>query len=325
MTGHKNDCELPAQAGQPGPSRDGLSVVIPAYNEERGIGPVVKDLIATMAQSGLKHEIIVVDDGSDDATFQILSDFTDSVKVLRSSTNRGYGAALKTGIRAAKFDRVCITDADGTYPNGRIPELAEIFSEMKCEMLVGARTGDKVEIPLMRKPAKWVIGKLANFVVGSRIPDINSGMRIFNRVMALRMFPILPDGFSLTTTITLGMIVNGLRVEYEPIDYRTRVGRSKIQPIRDTLNFIQLILRMALYFAPLKVFVPLSVSLFILGIAWAFFSWLVMGLLADVSTLIIIMTAIQLAAIGMLAELIHWRIPSVYRERDRRSETPHED
>lgn len=320
MTGHENEYGNPATTAAPEPSGDGLSIIVPAYNEEHGIGPVVKDLIATMAQSGLGYEIIVVDDGSEDNTFQVLSGFSDSVKILRSLENKGYGASLKTGIWAAKFDKICITDADGTYPNERIPELAEIFSKKKCAMLVGARTGDKVEVPLIRKPAKWVIGKLANFVVGNRIPDINSGLRIFNRAMALRMFPILPDGFSLTTTITLGMMTNGLRVEYEPIDYLARVGRSKIRPIRDTLNFIQLILRMALYFTPLRVFVPLSVSLFILGIAWAIFSWMVMDQLADVSTLVIIMTAIQMAAIGMLAELIHWRMPNLYQGLDRRPE-----
>ncbi|MDH5750215.1 MAG: glycosyltransferase family 2 protein [Rhodospirillales bacterium] len=299
---------------------EGLSVVIPAYNEEHGIAQVIRSLLSILSECRFDSEIIVVNDGSSDGTDKALAEFSGRITVHNHSLNRGYGASIKTGIRNSRFDTICITDADGTYPNERIPELFSLYHEKNCDMLVGGRTGEKVSIPLIRKPAKWVIGQLANFVVGARIPDINSGLRLFNRLTALRMFSILPDGFSLTTTITLGMMTNGHRVEYVPINYHHRVGRSKIRPIHDTLNFIQLILRMALYFAPLKIFVPLSVFLGALGIFWGVFSWIVLGKLADVSTLILIMTAVQLGAIGMLAELIHWRMPSLYRRGDRRSE-----
>ena len=124
---------------------------------------------------------------------------------------------------------------------------------------------------------------------------------------------LLPDGFSFTTTITLAMLTNGYLVEYVPIDYHARVGKSKIRPIRDTLAFMQLILRIALYFAPLKLFLPLSLLLAILGVAWALFSYFALGRLADVSTLVILMTAVQVAAIGLLAELINRRFPSYAR------------
>jgi hypothetical protein len=140
----------------------------------------------------------------------------------------------------------------------------------------------------------------------------------------MEFFDILPDGFSFTTTITLGMVTNGYLVDYLPVDYHSRVGRSKIRPVRDTLNFVQLILRIALYFAPLKIFVPLSIVLLLLALAWGLFSALVLGQLADVSTLVIVMTSAQVMAIGLLAELINRRFPSPARSwRDHPDPSPY--
>jgi hypothetical protein len=181
-------------------------------------------------------------------------------------------------------------------------------------MIVGARTGKKVAIPLIRRPAKWAINQLANFVAGEPIPDLNSGLRVFRKDIASRFFNILPDGFSFTTTITLGMLSNGFAVEYIPIDYLARTGKSKIKPIRDTLNFTQLVLRIALYFAPLKIFLPLSGLFFCASIAWGFISYFIFERLADVSTIVIAMAGFQVAVTGMLAELINRRIPSNYRQ-----------
>lgn len=291
----------------------GLSLIIPAYNEEKGIGPVLTQLSRVLAGSGLSHEVIVVDDGSDDGTTSIVEQHP-GVTLIRHQHNRGYGAALKTGIRHAHFDLACITDADGTYPCELIPDLVERLVKGNYDMVVGARTRGKVAVPFIRRPAKWAIGRLANFVAGQPIPDPNSGLRVFRQEAALQLFNILPNGFSFTTTITLAMLTNGYLVHYVPIHYNSRVGRSKIRPIRDTLNFVQLTLRIALYFAPLKIFLSLSGLLFLLAVGWALFSSFVLGRLADVSTLVIAMTSIQVAVIGMLAELMNRRLPNYYRE-----------
>lgn len=291
----------------------GFSVIIPVYNEETGIGPVLTQLSPVLADCGLPYEIIVVDDGSQDETAAIAEQYTGTM-VLRHRENRGYGVALKTGIRYARHEIICITDADGTYPNERIPDLVDRLIQGNYDMVVGARTGKKVSIPLIRRPAKWALGRLANFVAGESIPDLNSGLRVFRRLVALRLFSMLPDGFSFTTTITLAMLMNGYLVNYVPINYHARIGRSKIRPVQDTLNFVQLVLRIALYFAPLKVFLPLSGLLLMLALAWALFSEFVLGQLADVSTLVIIMTALQVAVIGILAELVNQRLPNYYRE-----------
>lgn len=291
----------------------GFSLIVPAYNEEGGIASSLDHVLEILDKSDLEHEIIVVDDGSTDRTVESLAAYGGRIRVLQHHANKGYGAALKTGIRNARFATIVITDADGTYPNERIPELVKHKNAGGFHMVVGARTGRNVAIPLIRKPAKWAIGKLANFVVGEKIPDINSGLRIFDRDVALKFFPMFPDGFSFTTTITMCTLSNGYLVEFVPIDYHARVGRSKIRPIRDTLNFVQLIARMALYFAPLKLFLPLSLILFLAGIGWGVSTKLLTEELADISTLIIMMAALHIGAIGLLAELMHTSLAQTYR------------
>ena len=289
-----------------------VSIVIPAYNEEHGLGPVLAALLADMAQGGGPFEIIVVDDGSKDDTAVIAAQYP--VTLLRHRVNKGYGAALKTGIRHAQHDLICITDADGTYPNTRIPQLVNLLVDEGYDMVVGARIGENVQIPLVRRPAKWALGRLAAYVANEPIPDLNSGLRVFRREVALRFFNILPNQFSFTTTITLAMLTNQYLVLYVPIDYFARVGKSKIRPIHDTINFMKLVLRIGLYFAPLKLFLPLSLWLLILGIAWGTSTLLVTGQIADISTLVIVMTAFQVFVIGLLAELINRRMPNDYRE-----------
>lgn len=292
-----------------------VSVVIPAYNEELGIGPVLEELQSILAHTSFVYEIVVVDDGSQDNTAAVVQHYP-NVRLLAHKRNLGYGAALKTAIRQARYATICITDADGTYPNARIPELVTKLYEEGYDMIVGARTGAEVAIPLVRRPAKWAIGKLANVIAGQTIPDINSGLRVFKRAVALRFFDMLPNGFSFTTTITLGLLTNGYFVAYVPINYMARTGKSKIKPVRDTLNFVNLILRMALYFAPLKIFLPVSGLLLLLGLLWGVFSWAVLQELADVSTIVIVMAAIQVAIVGMLGELIVRRLPNYYREEN---------
>jgi glycosyltransferase involved in cell wall biosynthesis len=290
------------------PDEPQLSAVIPAYNEAEGIAGVLSELDKVLAESGLAYEILVVDDGSTDDTASIAeqsSSDRERQRVLRHGVNRGYGAALKTGLRAARGEWVVITDADGTYPNDRIPELAAMMPDW--DMVVGARTGDEVRVPLLRRPAKWALNTLAQMLLGTRIPDMNSGLRLFRRDLALHFMPILPNRFSFTTTITLAMLSEGYRVAFVPIDYYARTGRSKIRPLYDTLNFLQLIIRTVLYFNPLKVFLPLSLFFFVAGLAVGLVSKLVFGQLLDVTTIVLVVTGVQILMLGMLADLIDKR------------------
>ena len=276
------------------------SIIIPAFNEEEGIEKVLDQLKSLSL--GKKSEIIVIDDGSTDQTFHKVS--AKGVKVIRHEQNMGYGAALKTGIRQAKNEIIVIIDADGSYPIKNIPLLIENIKD--TDMVVGARTGKKVHIPIFRRPAKWFITKLANRLSGIKIADLNSGLRVMRKDKVERFFSILPDSFSFTTTITLAFLTNGYSVKYIPIEYYKRKGKSKIHPIKDTLNFIQLIIRTIMYFDPLKIFLPLSLTFFTASAAVLIISWL-SGQLMDVTTIVLFVTGIQLLAIGMIADLIDKR------------------
>ena len=284
------------------PSVKAVSVIIPAYNEETAVHLVIADLLRILKASNIEAEIIVVDDGSTDDTARVAS--TAGARVIQHRSNRGYGSALKTGIVAARNDLIAITDADGTYPPEYIPAL---LSELEhADMVVGARTGKNVHIPLVRRPAKWALNVLANYVSSSKIPDLNSGLRVFRRQIALQYFPILPDFFSFTTTITLAMHCDKYAVEYVPIDYRKRKGRSKIVPW-DAGNFAILILRTAMLFRPLRVFLPLALICLTYGLIKLTID-LVGFFRISPSALLSLMSALIILLIGMLGDSIATRL-----------------
>jgi len=197
-----------------------------------------------------------------------------------------------------------ITDADGTYPNERIPDLVELAAS--ADMVVGARTSANVTYSRLRSIPKWFLKHFAEWLVRRKIPDINSGLRVFRSDTVARFIRILPDTFSFTTTITLAMLTNGYDVHYEPIDYHKRVGKSKIRPIRDTLGIAQLILRTGMYFAPLRVFFPVSLLFgagFLVSLAFDVF------MRSDLTeaTLVLLVASTQLGMFALLADMIDKR------------------
>ncbi|OUU21833.1 MAG: hypothetical protein CBB97_15890 [Candidatus Endolissoclinum sp. TMED37] len=290
--------------------KEGLSIIVPVFNEEIGIENTVESLKKILKKAPFNIEIIFVNDGSTDKTADKLSIGIKGVQKIRCinhDNNHGYGASLKTGISNSKYMHIAITDADDTYPNHRLPELYDKFIKENLDMLVGARIGNKAKIPLIRRPAKWVLNKLANYLSEYRIPDLNSGLRIMKKEVIIKYFNILPSGFSFTTTITLAMLTNNYKVKYEPIDYFHRSGASKIRPIYDTLNFLQLIIRTVLLFRPLKVFLPLSLIMFFTALILIIYRFFV-GEAFGVTATVIFVGAVQVLAIGMLADLIDRRL-----------------
>lgn len=288
----------------------GLSIILPVYNEQKAIEETISQLIQVKKNIDFDVEIILINDGSNDSTEVILKKLSqEDFRVIHHKRNLGYGAALKTGVRAAKYAYIAITDADNTYPNNRIPEFFHKVLEKNTDMLVGARTGKSVKISLIRKSAKWILTKIANYLANIKIPDINSGFRIMKKEVVKSYLKILPDGFSFTTTITLAMEINGYSVKYEPIDYFGRKGKSKFKPIEDTLNFLQLIIRTILYFNPLKIFIPLSLFLAALAFLVLLGSWIFLSQPMDATFAVILMTAVFTITIGMLADLIDRRMP----------------
>ncbi len=292
-----------------------LSVVIPVYNEKNSICNTLVEVNNILQKETYDYEIIVVNDGSTDSTLDILNKFLavkkkikSKVKVYSHNINKGYGASLKTGINKANYPDICITDADSTYPNNFIPKLYEEYNK-GFDMVVGQRQFKK--LPLITRPAKWFISTLSNFLVGEKILDINSGLRIFKKDIAVKFFPIICDGFSFTTTITLAMITNNYLIKYIPIEYFKREGKSKIKPIRDTLNFIQLIVRTVMYFNPLKIFLPISIIIFIICFALLVIGrmhWLNFTETPNDTITILFIGGVQVFVTGMIADLIDKRL-----------------
>ncbi|MCA9425197.1 MAG: glycosyltransferase family 2 protein [Candidatus Omnitrophica bacterium] len=275
-----------------------ISIVIPAYNEVEGIAETLDQVSRVAASLRYDTEILVVDDGSTDGTSEAIPD---SFRVIRHARNKGYGAALKTGLLEAEGDVIVILDADLTYPPERIPEMLDHLEFQ--DMVVGARTGDTVHIPLVRRPAKWILNQLANRVAGERIPDLNSGLRAFRRDLAMKYFHLFPDGFSFTTTITLASLCDGHRVEFIPIDYTKRSGKSKIRPLRDTFNFIVLIIRVAAYFDPLRVFLPASFFTGFISLTMLVYYFYKDGGVSDAGVLACMVTLL-IFMMGILADLV---------------------
>ncbi|MCK5579853.1 MAG: glycosyltransferase family 2 protein [Candidatus Omnitrophica bacterium] len=287
-------------------SFQGISIIIPAYNEIQSIEVEVRNVLNVLKKVAMPQEVIVVDDGSTDGTGEALRRIRD-IRVLNHQQNRGYGASLKYGIRNAKYDLVGIIDADGTYPKDEIPGMIKKLIAEKSDMVVAARLGADVKIPAIRKPAKKMIGLLANYLTGFRIPDLNSGLRVMRKDIVEKFFNILPSGFSFTTTITLAMLTNDYKVDYISINYNVREGKSKIRPVHDTLNFIMLVFRTVMYFNPLKVFLPMSMGLFLVGFSLLLVRLLVGKILIS-TTITVFVGAFVILAIGLLADLIDKRM-----------------
>lgn len=279
-----------------------VSVVVPAYNEEGAIHSVIDQIAKAMAVTGMTFEIIVVDDGSTDGTRGLLSQKT-GIRVVTHQTNRGYGAALKSGIRTARGDIILITDADGSYPNEEIPRLLAELDE-GCEMVVGARTGALVSIPWFRRLPKRVLGALANYLSERDIPDLNSGLRTFRRDVYLRFSNLISDGFSFTTTLTLAMLCDGCEVKFIPVNYYRRTGTSKIRPVRDTLRFLLLIVRIITHFNPLRIFLPSSLLLILVGLTYGLYQVISPDHDLGEAPVLLILVGLQILFFGILADVI---------------------
>ncbi len=274
-----------------------VTVVIPAFNEHEGVGPTIDRVRAAMARTRMSFEIVVVDDGSTDGTGDRAQEH--DCQVIRLAENRGYGAALKVGILQSHSEWVIIIDADGTYPPEAIPDLTARMTD--ADMVVGARATDDTSIARVRRPAKKVLGLLASYLAGRRIPDLNSGLRVMRRAVLTEFLHVLPSGFSFTTTITLALLCNAYRVVYVPIRCAPRVGTSKLRA-KEFTAFMMLVLRTVVLFNPLRVFLPLGALLFTIGAVklgydlylWNLSETAVMSFLA----------AIVVWSVGLLADMI---------------------
>jgi glycosyltransferase involved in cell wall biosynthesis len=237
-----------------------LTIVIPAYNEERSIAAVIDSIRSK--KYPFVREIVVVDDGSVDRTFQLALE--SGARVIRHRRNSGNAQAIKTGIRASETEFVMVFDADGQHSAEDIPRLWERAAQN--DMVVGMRKG-LIHSKLWRMPGKWLLWIMASYLVGHHIPDLNSGLRVMRKSQVMKYIHLCPAGFSFHTTMTMVMFCRGYAVEYIPIRVSQRTGKSSVNAVTG-LDTIVLILRMATLFNPLRIFLPLSCLLWLMGFLW---------------------------------------------------------
>ncbi len=235
-----------------------VSVVIPAFNEEGGIADVVRRLAAV----GPWREIVVVDDGSTDATAARAADA--GARVVRHPYNKGNGASVKTGIREAAGSVVLLLDADGQHDPGEA--LSVIAPVGIHDMVIGARRA--ADQTLVRALGNRAFNGLASWLTDRPIPDLTSGFRAARRDRLLDVIHLLPNGFSYPTTSCLAFLKAGLNVLFVPVTARPRIGRSKIRVVRDGVRFLLIILKIVTLYSPMKVFFPISAASLVVGIAY---------------------------------------------------------
>jgi glycosyltransferase involved in cell wall biosynthesis len=272
-----------------------VSVIIPAYNEAGGISAVLQDVTSVVPGA----EMLVVDDGSSDDTGEIAA--AAGARVIRHKTNRGYGRALKTGVRAAQGEIVVLFDADGQHEARYIPELVDQLEDH--DLVVGERT-NAYRVAGTRLPGKILLGWAVNLIAGTRITDVNCGFRAAHRDELVQLLPLLPDGFSFSTTSTLAYMKLGRGVYFTPIETRRRVGVSTVNPLRDGYRTIMLIIRLMALFDPLRVFLPVAVVLVSLGLIYGTYVTLTEGRGVPVAAMLMVTTGLISFLLGVVCDQI---------------------
>ena len=271
-----------------------VSVVVPAYNEGASIGTLVSDL----RHAASWREILVVDDGSADDTARRATDA--GARVVRHPYNKGNGAAVKTGIRNATSDFVLILDADGQHRPNDAPRLVAKLNEY--ELVVGARS-PATQATFARRAGNGALNAIASYLTGRRIPDLTSGFRAARREHFLEFLHLLPNGFSTPTTTTLAFLKAGYSVWFEPVEAGVRDGRSKIRLGPDGVQFFVILLKVITIFSPMRVFLPLSLTSFALGGAYAVWTIFTQSHVTNSSVLLILLSVI-IFLVGLVSEQI---------------------
>ena len=235
-----------------------VTVIVPAFNEEKAIGGVIENLRKNLPGT----RIIVVNDGSSDRTGEILAGIS-GIRVITHPMNRGYGASLKSGIRAAETEYVLMCDADGQH---RLEDIIKLMDKRQdYDMVVGIR-GEDSHRPLLRRPGKFILRHFANYLVGTKLPDFNSGLRVFRREVIARYMHLASDRFSFSTTSSFVMLKTGQRIGYVPIVVEKRIGKSAVRQLRHGSDTLMLMLRLTMLYDPLKVFLDVAKLSFLLAV-----------------------------------------------------------
>jgi len=281
-------------------NNNAFSFVIPCRHEAPSAITGAVDALTMAMESipGVMYEIILINDG--DAPEDVPAFLDGRISWIHHDKNRGYGASLMSGIVRSLYGWIGIIDADGTYPAGHFRRFCEFTNEY--DMIVGKR--NLSDIPVIKRFPKYLLQAVASFIAGETIPDLNSGMRLFKKEIVLKYIKLFPKRYSFTTTLTMICSTNFYKVRLIDIPYYKRVGKSGIRPIKDTTHFFSLVFRLALYFKPLRFFVPLSGLVFLCAVARG-----VRDVIADNHfgglTLVFFFMAFQIFFFGLIAEIVN--------------------
>lgn len=280
---------------------DKITVIIPVFNESAVIEDTIRDLKPYVEKND--WEIIVVNDGSTDGTREILRKIK-GINVIDHPYNKGYGSALKTGIKHAHSELVAFYDGDGQHNPKDIETLLNNFSNF--DMIIGQRGKDSHQ-QWIRKPGKWLLSRVANYLTGKKIPDLNSGLRIVKHSIISKLLHILPEGFSFSSTSTIAFMNLGFSVGFYPIKDNKRIGKSTVKQLRHGTNTLLLILRLIVLFNPLKIFISVSIYLFIIGTIYEIFYGIIFyseGVKLIPGALFLMITSILIFFFGLVVDQI---------------------
>jgi len=276
-----------------------ISVVIPAFNEGEIIASIVRQVREVLDANGQSYEVLVIDDGSSDETAVQAS--SAGAVVYSHPYNIGNGAAVKSGIRLAQGKTLVLMDGDGQHNPSDIPRLLEKLESF--DMVVGARTPNSVATP-QRKWVNRIYNRFATYMCKHRIEDLTSGFRAISTNIASQFVSLLPNEFSYPTTITMAVVRSGYSLAYIPITTNSRIGRSKIKPLRDGSRFFMIIIKIATLFSPMRVFLPVSAFMFLAGLGYGLFRILFMGGRYGPTSAMLITMSVVVFMVGLVSEQV---------------------
>ncbi|HEV7173668.1 glycosyltransferase family 2 protein [Pedococcus sp.] len=315
---HADAAYLPAVVAQPEPAaatdgaheatRPFVTIVLPCFNEGQHVLQEIDRITAAMNSSEFTYELLCIDDASTDNTLEVLQEAASryaNLRVMPFRRNGGSGTARRIGTLQALGEIVVWTDADMTYENERIPELVRILrDDDSYDQVVGARTTEEGTHKWARVPAKWLIRKIAEKLTNQTIPDLNSGLRAFRREVSLPYLRLLPPGFSCVTTITLAFLSNQHDIKYVPTSYAKRAGVSKFHFVRDAYRYILQVLRMVMYFDPLKVLMPPALWLVVIALVKGVVDMVRHPFYFPASTVLLFVSGLMIGTLALLSDLV---------------------
>ena len=283
----------------------GYSLIIPYFEEGDNLFFTLSEYIDQLDKIKCNYEVIIVDDGSRIKAREFIKKINFKFTLIEHLKNRGYGSAISTGISNSKYKNIIITDSDNTYPANNLTKMIKIYEDNNSSMVVASREGRNARIPLIRRPAKYFLRKLASYLCSYNIRDLNSGLRIFKKKFYLKNKKFMPNRFSMTSTLTILAAMSNYEIIYHATDYRVRKGKSSISPIKDTLRFLNLILKLVILSDGMRIFFPLSLLLIFLSLILLILRFCGIPIGAA-SSVILFCSGLQILSFGALCKCINF-------------------